>query len=254
MSSHTLTPDALRSEARPYKATAWRLVEAQHKVSTMKLVDTLAEQTLLESVLEASKPPIPAECRHLHYLLSTPFRYGAACPRGSRFRRAGITQGVFYAAEEQTTALAEMAFHRLLFYAESPEIEPPREAADHTAFSVALAAAAAIDLSASPFLAEADLWCDPVDYVPCQDLADAARAADVTIIRYTSVRDPRRGANVAVLSCTAFAEIQPTGSRSWRMKIGRDSIQAYCAFPTETLEFSVADFAADPRLATARSG
>ena len=46
-------------------------------VSTLKLVDTLAEQALLEDILEESKPPVPPECRHLHYLLSTPFRYGA---------------------------------------------------------------------------------------------------------------------------------------------------------------------------------
>ena len=43
----------------------------------MKLVDTLAEQALLEDLIESSKPPVPVECRHLHYLLSTPFRYGA---------------------------------------------------------------------------------------------------------------------------------------------------------------------------------
>ena len=55
----------------------WRVVEAQHVVSTLKLVDTLAEQALLEDLLEETKPPVPPECRHLHYLLATPFRYGA---------------------------------------------------------------------------------------------------------------------------------------------------------------------------------
>ena len=32
----------------------WRAVEAQHRVSTMKLVDTLAEQSVLESLVEAT--------------------------------------------------------------------------------------------------------------------------------------------------------------------------------------------------------
>ena len=53
------------------------MVEAQHVVSTLKVVDTLAEQERLEQLLEESKPPVPPECRRLHYLLCTPFRYGA---------------------------------------------------------------------------------------------------------------------------------------------------------------------------------
>ena len=42
----------------------------------------------------------------------------APYPIGSRFRRAGRTAGVFYAAESPETAVAEMAFYRLLFFAE----------------------------------------------------------------------------------------------------------------------------------------
>ena len=85
----------------------------------MKLVDTLAEQALLEQWLDESKPPVPPDCRHLHYLLATPFRYGAPYPQGSRFRRPGLTAGVFYASRTPATAMAELAFHRLLFFAES---------------------------------------------------------------------------------------------------------------------------------------
>ena len=53
----------------------------------MALVDTMAEQQRLEQLLDESKPPVPPECRSLHYLLATPFRYGAPYPGGSRFRR-----------------------------------------------------------------------------------------------------------------------------------------------------------------------
>jgi hypothetical protein len=38
---------------------AWRGVEAQHVVSTMRLVDTVEEQDLLEQMLEGSKPDLP---------------------------------------------------------------------------------------------------------------------------------------------------------------------------------------------------
>src|ERR1700730_13620145 len=116
MPSTTWTRAALSSSARPLSGICWRVVEAQHHVSTLKLVDTLDEQQQLEALIEDTKPPVPPECRHLHYLLSTPFRYGAPYPTGSRFRRAGISEGVFHAAEALESAAAEMTFHRLLFF------------------------------------------------------------------------------------------------------------------------------------------
>jgi hypothetical protein len=120
MSLATWTPAALSSERRRIAGACWRAVEAQHHVSTMKVVETLAEQGLLEEVLERAKPPVPTECRHLHYLLATPFRYGAPYPAGSRFRRPGFTAGVFYGSSVPATAVAELAFHRLLFFAAEP--------------------------------------------------------------------------------------------------------------------------------------
>ena len=138
MSSPTWTAAALSSEAVRLDGKVWRLVEAQHRVSTLKLVDTLDEQALLEELIEETKPAIPAECRHLDYLLATPFRYGSVYPQGSRFRRAGRTRGVFYAAEQVATAVAEMAFYRLLFFADSPDTPWPKDAAEYTAFSAAI--------------------------------------------------------------------------------------------------------------------
>src|SRR5436189_806903 len=105
MSSNISTPVAQSSDARPLAGICWRLVEAQHHVSTLKLVDSVGDQTLLEDLIETTKPPVPPECRDLHYLLSTPFRYGAAYPNGSRFRRTGMSEGVFYASETPQTAI-----------------------------------------------------------------------------------------------------------------------------------------------------
>ena len=70
--------------------TAWRVVEAQHKVSTRRLVDTLDEQRLLEQIVDEVKPPIPAGpgFAGLHYLLSTPFRH-PPLRHGSRFGSSG---------------------------------------------------------------------------------------------------------------------------------------------------------------------
>ena len=128
MSSATWTPAALSRERRRLSGSCWRIVESQYRVSTMKLVDTADEQAALEVLLDQTKPPVPAECRSLDYLLFTPFRYGAPYPNGSRFRRAGYTAGVFYASETPATAVAEMAFHRLLFFADSPATPWPANA------------------------------------------------------------------------------------------------------------------------------
>ena len=136
MSSNTWTPAALSSDASPLKGACWRVVEAQHHVSTLKLVDSTAEQEVLEDLIDASKPSLPPECQGLHYLLATPFRYGAANPAGSRFRRAGLTEGVFYSSETPETAIAEMAFYRLLFFAESPDTPWPANPAEYTGFSI----------------------------------------------------------------------------------------------------------------------
>jgi hypothetical protein len=225
------------------------MVEAQHLVSTLKVVDSLAEQELLESLLEESKPPVPPECRHLHYLLATPFRYDTIYPKGSRFRRAGRTPGVYYASETLATVAAEIAFHRLLFFAESPATPWPANPAELTAFSVAYSIKLAIDLTVRPLSRDRMKWTLPVDYEPCQALAEVAREGAIDVIRYESVRDPQAGANVALLTCKAFARRAPQSRQSWRLRLGPQGIQAICEFPKARLEFARDTFAGDPRLA-----
>lgn len=248
MSQPIWTPGALRSERRPWSGPAWRLVEAQHRVSTLKLVDTLAEQAALEQILEETKPPLPAECRGLDYLLATPFRY-RPYPQGSRFRRAGLTPGVWYGAERAETALAEMAFYRVLFYAESPSVPFPDGAADYTAFCADLDTAAALDLTAGRLAADAAHWRHLTDYDACQSLAETARGIGAQVIRYGSVRDPGQGANLAVLTCAAFAAPHPRDRQTWRIRIGRSGVQALRDHPRAGLDFGRDAFAADPRLA-----
>lgn len=248
MSSPTWTRAALSSEFRPFAGECWRLVEAQQRVSTLKLTDTLAEQALLEDLIEATKPMIPAECRHLDFLLSTPFRYGSDYPKGSRFRRAGRTPGVFYAAERPGTAVAEMAFYRLLFFAESPGTPWPADAADYTAFSALVLTPRAFDLTAPPLSADAAIWGDPMTYDGCQAFAEAAREAGGDAIRYRSVRDPDGGANLALLTCTCFARPAPIERQSWRIRLSASGVQALCEYPRQALEFPRNAFALDPRI------
>ena len=249
MSSPTWTPDALASESERYEGRGWRFVEAQHQVSTLKLVDTLEEQRTLENLIEMTKPVVPEDCRHLDYLLATPFRYDATPRTGSRFRRPGHAGGVFYASEESETAVAEIVFYRLLFFAESPGTPWPQEAVEYTGFSVALAANRAVDLMAPPFVEYRATWIHPTDYERCQELADAARSARLALLRYESVRDPHAGVNLAVLACRAFYEPRPMERHTWRIRLGAAGTQALCEFPRRDVEFPPGTFT-DPRLAS----
>ena len=247
MSWPTWTRAALFSEVGPHAGAAWRLVEAQHKVSTLKVVDSLAEQALLEEVLEATKPPVPPECRHLDYLLYTPFRY-RPYPHGSRFRRAGLTPGVWYGSGSPETALAEVAFYRVLFFAESPGTPFPDDPVAFTAFAAEVVTDKAIDLRVGALARDRAAWEDLSDYRSCQDLADTAREARVEVILYRSVRDPRGGLNLAVLTCAAFARPVPTERQTWRVRIGPFGVQALREHPPGGVEFARDAFDADPRV------
>jgi hypothetical protein len=252
MSSPTWTPARLSSELRTYGLQrVWRLVEAQYAVSTRKVVDSLAEQEILESLIDATKPPVPSECQGLDDRLSTPFRY-RPYPNGSRFRRAGLTPGVYYAAEEQHTAAAETAFHQLLFFAESPNTPWPDNPLLCTAFSVQVLSHRSLDLTEPPLDADTQVWRHPVKYDPCQRLAEAAREADAEILRYASARDPAGGACVAVLTCAAFAALYPQDFETWRIGVSPSGAYAIREVPVARIEFGRDAFAADPRIAAMR--
>ncbi len=238
MSSTTWTAEGLSSNTCRRAGVCWRAVEAQHINSTMKLVENFEEQDRLEQLLEASKPPYPAECAGLHYLLFTPFRYRPHT-RGSRFRRAGQIAGVFYAFEHPHTALAEMAYYSLLFYADSPATPLPDNPVQYTVFSVQYRTHKAIDLTEPPCNAQEQLWNDPVDYRPCQNLADEARKAAIHLIKSVSVRCPNKGKNISLLSCVAFQSKKPEQIQTWHIAVQPEQVAAVREFPRETLTFSV---------------
>lgn len=209
----TLT--ALASEFGPSEGTAWRVVEGQHSVSTRKIVATQRDQEILEDILEASKPPVPPAAVSLHYLLQTPFRYDAPYPVGSRFRRAGSTEGVFYTSGQIRTALAEFCHYRLRFFKDSPNTVLPRLQERLTVFSVSYRSKLTVDLTQSPFVTDREIWMHPSDYQATQSFADTARQAGVEIIRYESVRDVEQGTNLALLSPAAFKSTKPKAMQTW---------------------------------------
>ncbi len=200
MSYAIWTPRAVGSEAHPTRLAPWRAVEAQHVAATRALVENLAEQEILEAILESGKPPLPSAAGRLDYLLYTPFRYTPPLP-GSRFR-AFEDPGVWYGAEAVRTSCAELGYWRWRFVRDSRGLTR-LDAVPHTLFQ-ARVAGDAVDLRLAPFVRDRVLWSDPGEYGACQRLARSARQAGVQMIRYASVRDPQHCGCVAVLDCGAF--------------------------------------------------
>lgn len=244
------TPSALASEARPLRGDCWRAVEDQHSATTRRLTDTAGEQELLEEILEESKPRVPEPCAGLHYLLQTPFRYGAPPPHGSRFRARGDRRGVFYASVDIPAAMAELAFWRLMFFEASSAGVTPRNAAVLTVFSVPYTTRSGLDLTRPPLDSDHALWMAPTDYSATQALAESARDAGVEILRYASVRDPRGRTNIAILECSAFGRREPVRQQTWRLWVDRNGVETRRAVGDEpALVFRRGDFSRDPRLA-----
>jgi hypothetical protein len=197
------------------------VVEAQHTASTMRLVDSLQEQSVLESILEDSKPAIPVAARPLHYLLATPFRYRPQ--HGSRFR-APFAAGVWYGAPALRTALAEKSYWRLRFLLDAADI-PDLKPVPHTAFCAGVLTRAALDLTVPPLSRERAAWRHPRSYARTQELAQAANEAHIQLIRYESVRDPQAGTCAAVLDPAVFGRGKPHGFETWFIAAARERVR-----------------------------
>lgn len=203
-----------------------RMVESQEQVATNALVDSLEEQSLLEQMLEASKPAILSETAHLHYLLATPFRY-PPLRHGSRFGTRH-EPGLFYGSKDLSAALAETAYYRLLFWS-GMEAAPPagRLTTEHTAFGARYSAARGLLLHAEPFLRYQERLLDPQDYADTQKLGRSMRAAGIEAFEYRSARDPDSGMNIGLYRARAFAHPQPLWQEPWLCETRADRVAFY---------------------------
>ncbi len=216
-------PEWLTDTARPRSSLLWRGVEAQHVVATMRLVDTLDEQAVLERLLEDSKPALPPLPQPTalppHYLLSTPFRYRSPFP--SRFRRPHHAS-IWYGAETLRAAAAEVAYLRWRFIVDSDGLRQGELHTEHSFFQ-ARVSGLAIDLSAPPWDGLARLWTQDRDYSATHALADAARVAGLQWLRYASVREPG-GHCGAVFALQSLALHAPHWPQTWHCKTTAHSV------------------------------
>lgn len=183
----------------------FRVVESQEKIATNELVDTLEEQSLLEEMLDTTKPAIPTTAQDLSYLLFTPFRY-PPLKYGSRFGKR-IEPSLFYGSRELETALAESAYYRLHFWFDM-SVAPPsgKLNTQHTAFAVQIKTAKGLKLHVEPFVNyEADIT-NKSSYHATQLLGTAMRENKIEAFEYYSARDKNKGLNVALFTAKAFKE------------------------------------------------
>ena len=202
------------SNLRRLKSSPCRVVESQHLISTLKLVDTLDEQRLLEELIDRYKPALPKQpgVSQLHFLLFTPFRY-PPLRHGSRFGRRE-EPGIWYGSEQLRTAFAEKAYYRFVFLS-GPKVDLSPITVEQTAFVAEVESRKAIDLSRAPFDAHRAAISSKTSYQASQALGLAMRSEGVEVLRYRSARDVEGGTNLALFSPKAFARATPRSAQTW---------------------------------------
>jgi hypothetical protein len=220
MSSSIWTQCAGASEIRALALEAWRVVEAQHQVSTRKLVDSTGEQILLEEMIDRVKPPDITRGR-IHYLLFTPFRY-PPLPHGSRFG-GRHERGIWYGSLELRSAFAEVAYYRLLFL-EASRADLGTVTTALTAFTASMRTLRGIDLTKPPFDKYRPKISSPVRYDSTQPLGADMRAGGVEAFIYLSARDNEGGRNVGAFVPSVFGKAKPKLLETWHCAASRERV------------------------------
>lgn len=221
------------------------MIESQELVATRGIVNSLAKQALLESLLEDHSKPTPTHYpRHRHHLLSAPFRY-PPLRYGSRFGTRN-QPSLFYGALQSSTVVAECAYYRFVFWRDMQP--PPREALDseHTMFSVGYHSERAVDLAEGAFASLRDRVSHPSDYSYSQALGEHLRSQHVTCFLYQSARDPQGGTNVGIFEPQVLADSAPRCTWGWSSKTQANRVDFFCIRTQERYQFAIEQFCPRP--------
>jgi hypothetical protein len=243
MSLDIWTQCAGPNRVAPIACRAWRVVEAQHKVMTRRLVDDLEEQLLLEQIVDDVKPPRPPgpQFEGLHFLLFTPFRH-PPLKGGSRFG-APTERGLWYGAKLLETCLTEKAYYQILFAA-GTTARLKNLSCLWSAYQAEIKASRGIDFTAPPFAAfEAEIS-SPTSYAFSQRLGTQMRAAAIEACVYQSARCRKKGDAIALIE-PAFGSHSPLrASQTWVCSLTGDGCQVSPANVAASVvfEFKRSDF------------
>lgn len=202
---------------------AWRGVETQYIAASMKLVDSLEEQALLEELLETSKPDISRAPPGQHYLLLSPFRYFPQ--HSSRFRPAHHS-GLWYGSSTLEGACSKIAYWRMRFLLNSAGLATGELVTEHTFFQASVRGRA-INLMASPWVEFSHLWKHPSDYSATHQVAAAALASESVLwIQYESVRAPTCALAAALMPEAVHADAAQLekSKQEWTCKATKDIV------------------------------
>ena len=185
---------------KPLAVEPWRVVEAQHVLSTRDLVDTASEHDMLEALLETSKPFIHKD---KNYLIFTPFRY-PPLKHGSRFGRM-FEPSLWYGSLQLETAFAEVAYYQMLFHKNtSAQLDYIEMAL--TAFNTSLKTQHGIDLTEAPFYPYTHNISDKHSHVTSQMLGSLMRESQVAAFIYFAARTQHPSKNVAAFTPEVFSK------------------------------------------------
>jgi hypothetical protein len=237
--------DACRDRARPSRigGALFRVVESQEQVATSAIVDTAAEQAMLEDILEASKPRRRPGTAHLDYLLATAFRY-PPLRHGSRFG-SRFEPSLFYGSLAERTVLAEGAYYRFWFWFGMTRPPPTQQLiTQHSVVRARYATPRGLRLQHAPFDAHADALRNPRDYAATQALGTALRAAAIDAFEYCSARDP--GLNIAIFTPAVFpAHGRLEGRSEWSCMTSPQRVAFVNTATRATHEFMLGQFLVD---------
>lgn len=217
-----------------------RLVESQEQVATNQLVGSLARQSVLEEMLEGTKPPLRHGTENLHYLLAAPFRY-PPLKFGSRFGKR-TEPGLFYGSRETGTLLAEAAYYRFVFW--YGMVEPPSDKLDtqHTLFGADYHTERGLKLQDPPFTDHVQVLTHPANHGPTQALGTSMRVSGIQAFEYVSARDPDRGINVALLTPAALGSSRPEFQDAWLCELTAKHVRFHPAHSRDLYDFPLETF------------
>lgn len=221
-----------------------RIVESQQQIATTRIVDTLEEQAILESLLEATKPPLLAHSKHLHYLFSTPFRY-PPLKHGSRFG-SRYYPSLLYGSKTVETVLIECSYYRFLFW--TGMTVPPKTKkfiTEHTLFAGRYYSEQGLCLQNIPFSEHSNLLRDAANYADTQLFGLAMRKSGIEAFEYSSARDSNQGVNIALFTADALIVNEPLYKSQWICSTSANNVRFVSREDRKVYGFNINEFVVD---------